>query len=334
MKVRKLGLLITLLSVVLTPLYAQTTASVQRVALKKWYGDNERASFTVGSGSTVDAVEFDGTSIWTLKGDGRLYKCSTADGSCASPITTGSGTGWITLGYDGKYLWTIHYSSGDVRRVDPTAYKTYSTINVGSNAEGFAFDGQFVYVATYGGDIKRINPTTLATNTLITLTSCGPQAVAFDGTHLWASCWQSGANKAVRISLGATPAVVNQGNLSGPATTGMAWDGTNMWVSIGSTGKVARIDPSTNPGTVVEVTVAAGDTSARTRGMAFDGNYIWVASNIRYLTRVDILYNAGCTSGYCTKDYDLGSGMASRSVAFDGAHVWTSDSGGLTLFKF
>lgn len=152
-----------------------------------------------------------------------------------------------------------------------------------------------------------------------------PSGLVSDGTGIWVA--DETGNKVVRIPLDASDAEdIEKITLKGvKGTRSPTVDGRHIWFpAISPKNTVVRLDPRTHA--VDLITVKAGP-----RGMAFDGDFLWVCN-----------YDAGSVSAVdverleIVQDVDLRQFNARPdSVTFDGTHIWVAASVGnsATLFR-
>jgi sugar lactone lactonase YvrE len=133
-----------------------------------------------------------------------------------------------------------------------------------------------------------------------------PLGLAFDGTHIWVSCYQAGKVVEINASNGT---LVRTVTVNGPNQ--LLYDGANIWVSSYGSGKLVKIKASTG-GVLGTFTVGVGPS-----GMAYDGQYVWVANASNSVSKVL------ATTGSVTT-YALSACNIPISMAFDTANVWVS----------
>ncbi len=137
-------------------------------------------------GNQPGGVLFDGTSIWVSVGaDSALAKLNPADGSLLGRVTVNYVPSDMV--FDGTKIWVVQaaVSPGMVTAVRADNGKVVGTVTVGnSNLGGIAFDGQRIYVATFGSDhVTRLSSKSGANQGTIPVDT--PRGMCWDGTNLW-----------------------------------------------------------------------------------------------------------------------------------------------------
>lgn len=144
-----------------------------------------------------------------------------------------------------------------------------------------------------------------------------PVAVAYDGTHVWATEGFGSAPYVVARVNATTGAVIGTTTV-GTTPRGIIYDGTTIWVTNSGSNSVTRIDPST--GSVLSTT-AVGSTPY---GLAVVGSQVWTANaGAGTLTRLNA---AGTVVGTVST-----GGSGPQALAYDGTNVWVAHSGSSTV---
>jgi YVTN family beta-propeller protein len=263
---------------------------------------------------------------------------------------------------DGVNLWVTEGSKVD-RVTLPSGPITTGVVTGVSVAQGLAFDGANVWVASAAGATKVLNGVKQGATAAAGLS---PAGIEFDGTSVWVT--NGGTNTVSRfyVADGGLESTITIG-ISGTTTaSGIAFDGTNVWVSdssgsdvypisVAGTGTVGTAVPvGTNPTGVAfdglniwvannasasvskinastKTVVATVPVAGSPFGVAFDGNNIWVTSNGNTSPS---LYKIAPTTNTLSGPYSVGGpGTIPGPIAFDGTNIWVGTSSD-TLVKF
>jgi len=137
------------------------------------------------------------------------------------------------------------------------------------------------------------------------------EGAAFDGEYIWVSTSYAGGGL-TRINA-ATRAFTHYGNISNQGA--VAFDGKDLWITRAGTTRVsAGIAPGSTAGKVLATGLAGGGDG--TSSIAFDGEYIWVASAAvdGTLYKIDPKTNGTILA--------LPTYPGVHSIAFDGTLLW------------
>src|ERR1041384_2880155 len=217
---------------------------------------------------------------------------------------------------DGADLWIANDSSGTVSRVRASDGRLLETWTGASIPYGVlvAMGKIFVSGGSNPGALYQIDPTQ-APGIVTTLSSSlpgAPQAMAFDGEHIWIPD-QSGV---LIISL--SPFSVTPVDVFGQLA-GIVYDGTNIWVTDHGLSKLKKLDSFGN----ILVSVSVGNFPNLP---AFDSTNIWVpnaASNT-----VSVVRATGALSGSVLATL-TGNGLNSPAqAAFDGERILITNLSG------
>ncbi|MFN3555970.1 MAG: choice-of-anchor D domain-containing protein [Bacteroidales bacterium] len=191
---------------------------------------------------------------------------------------------------------------------------------VNSNASGLAWDGQYIYIGSYGGNqganVYRFNPSD-GTNQLL---FSGPQSQAygltFDGEYLWTIDRVSPTSTpAFALKLDLQGNAIEQFNLPSHYMSGIAWDDGDFWV--------ATYFP--NPGMIHQMVYDEEEGWSQSSNfvppqnqpwdLARQGDYLWIAEyNESKLHQVEL-------DGTLVATYP-GSNLRTSGVVFDGNFLW------------
>ncbi|MGB4912728.1 MAG: hypothetical protein WBO95_11500 [Candidatus Dechloromonas phosphoritropha] len=308
---------------------------------------------TVAVGYSPFALVFGGGYLWVTNwSNSTVSKIDVVTNTVVATISVGSAPNVLTI--SGGSLWVANYYGNSVSKIDMATNSVAATVTVGVNPTGLAVVGSFLWAANTGSNsVSKIN---MASNTVVAEVSVGSQPrglATATATFLWVA--NSGNNTVSKVDVGAntvaaTIAVANQ-------PVGIAVIGTFVWV--GESGQVQKVDTTTNavvatvPGYVgpygngmvsvggflwvsgqVQVnkidvtanTVAATVLPAETRGMAFDGLYLWVAVyGSSRIVKVDI------DTLQIVQTVPVGT--KPHSVAYNGSHIFVTNYGGNSVSK-
>jgi hypothetical protein len=305
--------------------------STRRAALGQWWTTTPH--WDIGLGTTflptaTTGVVFDGADLWSLDGNGSVYRVRAGDGrpletwagsSTALALSAAMGRVFVT-GFTGV---TIPYN-GFLDVIDPSqpaGTPTRVAENVGAVPVAIAFDGAKLWIADSGigafqsGGIVIVSPTSAPPwDVGEVFVPCGgaarcyPSDVIFDGQNVWSVVGQ------LLQKLDSSGSVIQSVSL--PSAGGHpAFDGTNIWLPQGNN-TVAIIRAST--GTVV-ATLSGNGLDAPRRSV-FDGERMLVlGAHSLTLWRAADLAPLGSRS--------LGS-LTPSDVTSDGIQFWVTLSTG------
>jgi hypothetical protein len=138
-----------------------------------------------------------------------------------------------------------------------------------------------------------------------------PNLIASDGADLWVANFISGTVSRVRASDGK---LLETWTGAGQAWGVLVAGGRVFITGQSSPAKLYMIDPTQPPGVVSTLVHDLGDS--QTRGLAFDGTYVWTG-NRNSVTRVNP--NSGAITNF-------GEGFGwPLGMLYDGTHIWVAD---------
>jgi len=308
---------------------------------------------TVAVGSYPMGLAFGGGYLWVACwSNSSVSKIDVATNTVVATITVGSSPN--ALAVSGGNLWVANYYSNNVSKIDMASNTVVATVPVGSNPSGLAVVGSFLWAANLSSNsVSKID---MATNTVVATVSVGSQPrglAAVTATFLWVA--NSGANTVSKVDVGSNTVVATV-SVSGQPY-GVAVIGSFLWV--GGWGQVQKVDTSTNavvatvPAyvgawgngmvsvtgflwvsgsnqvTKIDVTanvVAATVLPGESRGMAFDGLYLWVA-----------LYGSGQVLKVDINTLQIlltvPVGTRPHSVAYNGSYIFVTNFGSNSVSK-
>jgi YVTN family beta-propeller protein len=148
-----------------------------------------------------------------------------------------------------------------------------------------------------------------------------PEAVLFDGNHIWVAAEQGSGGVLVELSL--TGQVMNNNIPLGAGPIEMAFDGTNIWVTNYTSSTITIVSPA---GKILN-TIGLGP-KALPEGILFDGTYMWVANNG---VGVNTVSKFRASSMSLVASYPVGA--SPDGFAFDGTYIWVTNSLSNTVMK-
>ncbi len=308
---------------------------------------------TVAVGYNPFALTFGGGYLWVANfSSNSVSKIDVTTNAVVATIGVGSAPNALTI--SGGSLWVANYYGNSVSKIDMATNSVAATVTVGVNPTGLAVVGSFLWAANFSSNsVSKIN---MASNTVVAEVSVGSQPrglAAATATFLWVA--NSGNNTVSKVDVGANTVVATIAVTNQPS--GIAVIGNFVWV--GGWGQVQKVDTTTNalvatvPGYVgtygngmvsvggflwvsgqVQVnkidvtanTLAATVLPAETRGMAFDGLYLWVAVyGSSRIVKVDI--------DTLKIVQTVPVGTKPHSIAYNGSHIFVTNYGGNSVSK-
>ena len=306
----------------------------RRAALGQWWtGRRPDLHRAINVGTVPAFVASDGHSIF-VSSTGKLYRVSAHEGSTDSyPFTDQFMIRGIVVAGGYVFLTGILNDTSHVVRVliHEAGFNTRS-INVGNNAYGIAFDGEYVWTANNGegpntGSVSRVsnNPDSLPQTTLtFTAGFNQPIGILYDGENLWVTDNGDNSLKRVDPATGAVLQTIPVG--TGPGF--LTFDGTNLWIPcfVDHTVRVVRAVGGLR-GTVLATLTDNGLFSPHTA--AFDGERILVTN-----------FHAGSVSLWKASDltpigsFPTGAGSHPTGVCSDGINFWIALEGTNKLLRY
>jgi prepilin-type N-terminal cleavage/methylation domain-containing protein len=222
---------------------------------------------------------------------------------------------------DGTHVWAGSTGgSHSVVEFDATTGAPIQTIAMPGQPVGISSDGTHVWVSTAfvsGNAVVELDASTGAVLQTIPVTS-SPEGISSDGTHVWVALTGSnadpGANTGVAEIDASTGSVIQTISIPGTAQIQDVYsDGTDVWVADYGFGKITELDAST--GAILQ---SFHDSSGEAYGITAGAGHVWVANYGGTVTQYD------ATTG--TLQATITVGTAPTNVAFDGTHLWVSDS--------
>lgn len=182
-----------------------------------------------------------------LSGPGTLQAISAQTGAVVHPaIPVGTVPAWITMGPDGRKVYTLNFLSDDISVVDTASWKVEATISTGMGSQaiigGVTPDGSALYVTNFGSaelvsidtstnqisrriklDGKPVGVSFNADGSRVYTTDFGTASIAQDLgvglTYLLSGVYSGGGSGQVRVFDTATGAPVGSTASTGPGAT-------------------------------------------------------------------------------------------------------------------
>ncbi|HTZ98090.1 MAG TPA: hypothetical protein VMB18_16935 [Terriglobales bacterium] len=198
-----------------------------------------------------------------------------------------------------------------------------TTVNVGAQPYGVAFDGKNIWSANFADSPGSVTKIRAHDGQVLGTYKVGhqPLGVTFDGENIWVSDNFDNTVTKLRASDGKV-----LGNFSVRAPWWMTSDGENIWVpSYGEKGTVTKLRASDGKNLGTFATGGTGGAMAT----AFDGANVWVTNfsgagngTVSKLRAID-----GTLLGVYTV------GPNPLGVTFDGTYIWVANIGGASVTK-
>ncbi len=162
-----------------------------------------------------------------------------------------------------------NYDSANVTVIDAASSAVTDTVAVGNNPQGIAYDGTNVYVTNKTDDT--VSVISAASKSVVDTVTVGadPISVAAGGGKVWVA--NSGDDTVSVIDPANSFAVTTV--TVGDSPEGVVFDGVNIYVTNRLSNNMSVIDPATE---TVTTTVAAGTSPTE---VLYDGTYLWIVNN-------------------------------------------------------
>ncbi len=211
-------------------------------------------------------------------------------------------------------------------RVENISSRTFTVVDSFTGPFGYsgglAFDGRYIWNLDAWSppcSIARIDPLTHSVVTMFT-PAYGDRDMAFDGTYLWASHWNTNsiykydtANLAILASY--DPPFAGHAH-------GLAWDGEYLWVGEES----GRIYKMNTAGDTIRSIPFNAPYSYDPRGLGFAAGHLWVGhQGYGRIYEIDTISGA-ILNWYPAPGYVPGWNFQ-QGVDFGGGYLWTTTGG-------
>ncbi len=306
---------------------------------------------------SADAVASDGVHVWVGNelgvGDGRCRTCGQATEVAEVSATTGafvraiSGASYrfaepraIALG-DSR-VWVANGTGNSVTELSSTTGRLERVISGGYGFVGpgaVATGGAHVWVASGNNCITELNATSGALVRMISVPTPGcnsycpslrgcVEAIAVDGTHVWAGLYPSKppysrAVAEISASTGQVVKVISGARYKFASLRAIATDGTHVWIANDDGNSVTELNAQT--GSLIRVISDPSDRFNHPAAIALSSGHVWVVSN-----------GDGSSSGGVT-ELDASTGKlvsvisppslrgGADAIASDPAHIWVAN---------
>jgi hypothetical protein len=281
-----------------------------------WATQNSTVLGLTTVGSTPGHVASDGANLWVADFAGSVSRVRASDGKLLE-TWGGANEGYGVLVAMGRVFVTGQTVPSLLYQIDPSQPAgTVTTIasNLGSNAEGIAFDGSRIWTANSGisssGSVSIVTPGASIPWTVTTITTGFTElaGAVYDGANIWVT----DAGPQGLVKLDANGAILQTVTLQ-PVPKFPVFDGANIWV------------PALNVGSVWVVRASTGAVLATLTGnglsepwvAAFDGQRVLVTNG-----------NGNTVSVWKAADltplgsFPTGTGSFPFGVCSDGVNFW------------
>jgi hypothetical protein len=203
-----------------------------------------------------------------------------------------------------------------------------TSLGVGSEPIGIAFDGANLWVANSGvtgapgpggntiTKLRALDGVTLG----IYPAGGVPAGVVFDGANIWVANNASSSVSEMRASDGSLLGVFP---ISGLYPYAITFDGANIWVtSVSGTGTDLVTKLRASDGT----TLGIFEVGKSPDGVAFDGANIWVTNSLS-----NNVTELRASDGFALGTFPVGN--TPHGIVFDGTNLWVANYGSNTVMK-
>jgi hypothetical protein len=278
------------------------------------YRDGRNA--TIAANGQPKWLTFDGTHIWfsnANNSDFFLSKINVITNEIEQNLIEidGQPGGMV---FDGMYMWITIPAINQIIKVDVINNFIVLRINIETNQNAIAFDGNYIWVGS-GVTIEKINSKTneVEPNPISIPVKISVSSIVFDGVHMWVSLQTKFVYK---INVNNDQVEVPPIQIGGGDPRSLAFDGAHVWVNvIGLSGppSVFKIDVSNDS------VQRAIDLDNNPNAIAFDGRNIWVThdkNSPSSLNKIDVISNEIVAHIEKDRPYE---------IVFDGTHIWVPD---------
>lgn len=245
--------------------------------------------------SSPEGIAADGNHIWVTNlggganGHGSVTELNARDGSLVRTLSGGSYgfNGPWGIATDGTDVWVANYGhpgvGNSVTELNASNGTLIRTLHGFKYPFSVAVGGPHVWVAN-GNSVTELN----ASNGSLVRTLSGHryrfsgiQAIAADGTHLWAASYGGGAGgngsvTEVNASNGAVAHILSDASYSFNHPQGITSDGTHVWVAANGE-SVAELNASN--GSLVRILSGGSYGFSNPWSIAVNGTHVWVANH-------------------------------------------------------
>jgi hypothetical protein len=236
-----------------------------------------------------------------------------------TPIPTAAGP--EDPAFDGLQIWIPSYTTNEIWRYDAVSNKPVAGTQSGPNPikqsagpRKFIFDGTYMWAFMLNGVTVFKYDTTGKLVSTVKLQGSSDQA-AFDGEAIWAS---TSAGTLERIDV-ASSSVTNV--FPGIPQGVVGVDGQSIWISAGEGLIHYTFDPKLGSLREVLPRIVGLSSATGTSGIAFDGEYLWVNSDMTD----GKVYKVNVSTHELVATVNVATG--NHGLAFDGQLMWVVCTG-------
>jgi len=283
-----------------------------------WVADNWSASVSkvdVVSNTVVATIDVEhganalavsGGNLWVANGwSASVSKIDMASDTVVATIPVGEGPSGLAV--VGNFVWVANSGSDSLSKIEMASDSVVATVSVGSQPRGLAAaTGTFIWVANYG--TNTVSKIDVGANTVVATVTVDhqPANLAVIGNFLWVG----GNNNVQKVDTVSNEVVATVYAYIWANGNAMVSAQGFLWV-IDQQRQLTKIDLTTN-------TVAARVVLFESRGMAFDGQHLWIAL---YYTDEVLKVDIG---GQIVHRVRVGSGP--HSVVYNGEYLFVTNS--------
>jgi hypothetical protein len=278
---------------------------------------------SVGSGPI--GVQFDGADLWVASStdqNGALCRVRASDGKLLETWTQVYG-GYAVLVAMGRVFVTGGFTNpGYLYMIDPSqpaGTGTVVSMQLGSQPEGIAFDGERIWTSNIGGSISIITP---QINRPWPVTTIGGFNALGAITYKSPNIWVTDAGSLLKLNAQGS---VIQRIFIGDAISGIAFDGARFWLPMFNHNSLAIVDAST--GQILRK--LTGNGLNQPFSITYDSERILVTN---HGADTISLWKACDFSPIGT--FSTGAGSMPQLVCSDGLNFWITLGGTNKLARF
>jgi sugar lactone lactonase YvrE len=238
-----------------------------------WTAQNATILGLTPVGSYPAFVRSDGADLWVANiGGNSVSRVRASDGKLLE-TWTGAPFAIGVLAAMGHVFVT---GGTNLYRIDPSqAAGAVTTVasNLGSQAEGIAFDGSRIWTANFtGGSVSIATPGLSLPWTVTTVTTgfSGPHGILYDGSNVWVTDFLAGT----LLKLDGSGAILQTVTV-GSEPRFLTFDGTNIWVPNMLSNVVSVVRPSNG----AVLATLSGNGLNTPFSAAFDGQRVLVTNS-------------------------------------------------------
>lgn len=217
-------------------------------------------------------------------------------------------------------FFTANINAENKAKEDDEGWTIVAIYPVNSFASGLAWDGEYIYIGSYGGNmgsnVYRFNPVNETNEFLFSGVQSQAYGLTWDGEYLWTIDRElPSSTPAFALKLDMEGNEVEQFDLPNFYMSGIAWDEGDFWVAtyFPNPGTIHKLEFDDEEGW--EETASFVPPQNQPWDLARQGDYIWIAEyNESNLHQVEL-------DGTLVATYP-GSNFRTSGVVFDGTFLW------------